>query len=330
MQWQGTSRMHCPMISLKLLFIFQWWERKRKEWEGEIDLKQLCLTIYLPCVHASHSYSWVTAMDAHKVLKVLSTNPSREELVHDMLKSITVSSLFSSDINVTSLLLLATFALPFPMRPWSRTRCMGNAPQFWHTVQHKTRHPGKGHGKLSQHPLMLHRDLKMGLLYWSLERSGKGKRGWEWGSDWSHKKLQWCQECSNFCLQTEKQRYLIWFKINIILALGWHPTVTFIGIFLRPFPLQYCTPCILSHSEISCGWDNLPHSAVVTQHLLAMPSSQLGPLVPDQIIWFGYQIKDELCLTWQTYTWPLHCSSFEKQRREIGMIRLTCSRHWNE
>lgn len=56
-------------------------------------------------------------MDAHKVLKVLSTNPSREELVHDMLKSITVSSLFSSDINVTSLLLLATFALPFPMRP---------------------------------------------------------------------------------------------------------------------------------------------------------------------------------------------------------------------
>lgn len=80
-------------------------------------MKQLCLTIYLPCVHASHSYSWVTAMDAHKVLKVLSTNPSREELVHDMLKSITVSSLFSSDINVTSLLLLATFALPFPMRP---------------------------------------------------------------------------------------------------------------------------------------------------------------------------------------------------------------------
>lgn len=169
---------------------------------------------------------------------------------------------------------------------------------FRHTAQRETRHPGKGHGRPEPEPPDAPQGSEDGP---AVLKSGKekweGKRGWEWGSNWSHSKLQWCQEGHNFCLQTEKQRYLIWFKINIVLALGQHPTGTFIGIFLRPFPLQHCTPCILSHSEISCGWDNLPHSAVVTQHLLAIPSSQLGPLVPDQIIWFGHQTKDELCLT---------------------------------
>lgn len=94
--------------------------------------------------------------------------------------------------------------------------------------------------------------------------------------------------------------------------------VTFTGIFLRPFPLQHCTPCLLSRSEISSGRANLPRSAVVTRHLLAMPSSQLGPLVPDQIIWFGHQIKDGLHLTLQTYTWPLHCSPVLQAEKRNG------------
>lgn len=87
--------------------------KEKKRVGGETDLKLLCVTIYLPCVHASHSYSWVTAMDALKVLRVLRTNPSKEELFHGMLKTTVVSSLLSSHNNITSLLLLATSALPF-------------------------------------------------------------------------------------------------------------------------------------------------------------------------------------------------------------------------
>lgn len=230
-------------------------------------------------------------MDAHKALRVLSTRPSREEMVHDMLKSIIVSSLFSSDNTITSLLLLATSALPFPTCSWST--CHGKCSSV---LTHSSAW-NQASGKRTQQSWASTPWCSTGSEDGpSVLKSGKekweGKRGWEGGSNWSRTKLRWCQECSNFCLQGEKQRYLIWFKINTVLALGWCPTVTFIGIFLRPFPLQHCTPCILSHSEMSCGWDNLPHSAVVTQHLLATSASQLGPLVPDQIIWFGHQIKD--------------------------------------
>lgn len=50
----------------------------------ELDLEQLPLTIYLPSVHASCSYSWIAVMGAHKVLRVLRSNPSTEELAHSM------------------------------------------------------------------------------------------------------------------------------------------------------------------------------------------------------------------------------------------------------
>lgn len=62
--------------------------RKEKKKVGEeFDLEQLPLTIYLPSVHASCSYSRVIVMGAHKVLRVLSSNPWTEELAHGMLKA---------------------------------------------------------------------------------------------------------------------------------------------------------------------------------------------------------------------------------------------------